>query len=883
MDLRHLLVEYLTDEQRARFANVSMTPKARKHTDHFFGVGNDVVHGEIADGQGHQHDKSEIHRAVERHLGKEIPTEHYRSGRTTDHLGRETRLGRLIKDAKLRDQFASDSTREGSRKGSTFKTSTHRGIEVAGQTNSAPDAKHPNGHSWGGQSCKNVDTGINRHYLEHEVKHGTIAHFVHDHDGKEIYRATLHPYHSESGRHVVYGVDAEYGIKHPAFTASAHEVAKKLSSSRGTKSTFEIHPDVYNDSGRDSLIHPNAGAAAVMRMYKNDDISLRDAIEHHSIGSTEMKTLISRQPGSNAAVVALHPKADQSVVKHALKELRHSNNNYGAVFVASRAPHHNVDGKELSKLMDNHNIDEVSKSHLLHHPNLPSHYVEKFATHSDQKLRIHALNHPSVTNERAANIIDSIDVSRFHHSLPKTFKDTAHISTDNLHKIFDKVHEGTYEGSERVCEALAQHPNVDAHLISKIVNKQVPIHVVKLALDSAHKLGRQTHHNISTEILDKAIENKHYNLVPVVAKHDHASPEAIHDFVQKIPDIDLSHHMLNHVYHNNPHVKPETLQHLYDRDTQGHHRYSIVEHPKATPEMRKHFSDHVNAEYVAENGNFTSANLDEIKHHAANSQGAASRLLANETVRKPEHISAIIPHAASYKVEGVVSTDAASATPRLKAEHIDQVIKHHEDVSASAILNHPNVSPDTKTKLLKVAAADNIASMVRRDVSRPRVSADPARLTSDDLQVLSDRKDPKIDAHLLGHPNLKGAQLHNLVTRTTERDWVNSDAHEHKNLQPKTISHMLDHAEDKEMMGAIMARHFALKAPKKVPDILKKVPEAAAHIYRVDHVDPLVAHEDHKIREIMATHGDITWTHLQQLSMDPHPDVAAAAHKRMTS
>jgi hypothetical protein len=51
---------------------------------------------------------------------------------------------------------------------------------------------------------------------------------VYDHIGHEIYRAKLQPHHNEYG-HVAYVVDSEYGIKHPAFTKSSHEVVKKLS------------------------------------------------------------------------------------------------------------------------------------------------------------------------------------------------------------------------------------------------------------------------------------------------------------------------------------------------------------------------------------------------------------------------------------------------------------------------------------------------------------------------------------------------------------------------------------------------------------------------------------------------------------------------------
>jgi hypothetical protein len=74
-----------------------MEPEARARTDHFFGEGNDHVREDIKE---YDHDKSEIHRIVEEHLGKELSHEEYKSGLTNDKYGRQVKLGKLIKDDK---------------------------------------------------------------------------------------------------------------------------------------------------------------------------------------------------------------------------------------------------------------------------------------------------------------------------------------------------------------------------------------------------------------------------------------------------------------------------------------------------------------------------------------------------------------------------------------------------------------------------------------------------------------------------------------------------------------------------------------------------------------------------------------------------------------
>ena len=69
-----------------------MSSEARKATDHFFGVGNDHVKEDVI---GLEPDKSEVHRAVERHLGKQLASSEYVKGLTKDQYGRDVRLGRL--------------------------------------------------------------------------------------------------------------------------------------------------------------------------------------------------------------------------------------------------------------------------------------------------------------------------------------------------------------------------------------------------------------------------------------------------------------------------------------------------------------------------------------------------------------------------------------------------------------------------------------------------------------------------------------------------------------------------------------------------------------------------------------------------------------------
>lgn len=273
---KSFLLEYLTDEQRKHFSQYKMSDKARSDTDHFFGKGNDKITGDL----DHMTDKSEIHRKIENHLGNEISHDDYRAGLTKDKHNRSVRIGRVIKDDKLKSEYARDPTREGAKVGSQFTTSTVRGTEVAGQTNDVPNAEHPKGHSWGNISCKNVESGAQRGALRDDVEKGTVVHFVHDHNGQEIYRATLHPHHNPEG-HVAYAVDAEYGIKHPSFTKSAQDTATALSGKMRGSPIYTKVSGIYNDSGATHMIHPSVSSEDLNKVSYDKGWQVRAAVLRH--------------------------------------------------------------------------------------------------------------------------------------------------------------------------------------------------------------------------------------------------------------------------------------------------------------------------------------------------------------------------------------------------------------------------------------------------------------------------------------------------------------------------------------------------------------------------------------------------------------------------
>ena len=92
------ITEKLTKEEESdvNYNWEGRSKEATKATDHYFGKGVEDKYTPLTDSE----DKSEIHKAIERHLGKQISKDEYKSGQTTDHHGRPAKIGRLLNKSK---------------------------------------------------------------------------------------------------------------------------------------------------------------------------------------------------------------------------------------------------------------------------------------------------------------------------------------------------------------------------------------------------------------------------------------------------------------------------------------------------------------------------------------------------------------------------------------------------------------------------------------------------------------------------------------------------------------------------------------------------------------------------------------------------------------
>ena len=318
------LREYLTAQQRKKYSQYQLLNRIRQFSDHYFGKGNDEREFAVPDQEPET--SRQIRGLVIGELGVDITADQYRNNKIPDpkYPKREASIAGLltakktsaeallkkIQEAKpgteeviaayqgrlekmggkqpmnytasaladyinrvdlLIKKVASDPGRSGANAKLTgnLKVRVVRGVEVAGQTNSEPTAEHPSGHTWSGPegSCKDILVGCNRHYIPAEIKAGTIAVFVVNARGEEIYRATLQPFFNKSVpsyelndddidiQSVIYHFDAEYGMTNPVFSEIVHNIVKELNVNAEEMIEYHRAPGVYGNSGLARKFH----------------------------------------------------------------------------------------------------------------------------------------------------------------------------------------------------------------------------------------------------------------------------------------------------------------------------------------------------------------------------------------------------------------------------------------------------------------------------------------------------------------------------------------------------------------------------------------------------------------------------------------------------
>ena len=382
-----LISEELNDSQREEFNQMPRDPKAVKATDHYFGVGNDVVSKPL---EGTM-DKSEIHKAIERHLERPISHQDYKNGITNDEYGRQTKIGKLLTKTKapstLVNGFANDTTRQGKKfTGLTAITTRSPGGDPSKGDKSGIAGQTSSNQSWEQQSCKNVKTGLHKECLPQEIKHGTVVTYLQDHEGRELARATLQPHINDQG-HTAYAVDSHYGIDHAGFKAHAEQLAKDLSGPhKGGSIVYKKHPDVYNDNGNTEMMHPNVTSDDITKALNDDDWFVRRAAIAHPKATPEhiTKALNDKIPSIRFAA-SLHPKVTPEQNVKISKNIDKDLNDIDPDVRATASLHPKATSEQLTKALND--PERYVRQMAIEHPNLTPEHLTKALNDPDRSVR----------------------------------------------------------------------------------------------------------------------------------------------------------------------------------------------------------------------------------------------------------------------------------------------------------------------------------------------------------------------------------------------------------------------------------------------------------------------------------------------------------------
>jgi hypothetical protein len=412
---KKIIKEELSDEQKKSVANWKRDLVAVAATDHYFGKGNDDVHHQLVGTQ----DKSEVHKAIERHLGKEIEIPHYKEGLTTDNYGRQVKIGRLIKDEGLRNQFANDSTRQGKKFTGLSVHVTRSPAGVCGQTSGS--------QSWKDESCKNFETGSNRRYLQDEVEHGTVVGYLKDHKGKEISRITLQPHINDEG-HRAYAINGHYGIDHEDFKQHMQNVASDLSGEYKDK-IYNIHPKVYNDNNEETILHPktnNEHISHILSYGTSDEKTM--ALNHPNINSKNIDKALNDKNINIRHRAIYSPNASEENLTKALNDkMQHVRK--------AALSHKKITPDHLNIALSDNNLG--IRYAAIQHPKITSENIHKALDDSDDDIREIAIKHKNATSENIHKALDdknsSIRVMAILHknaskeNINKALKDSSYI------------------------------------------------------------------------------------------------------------------------------------------------------------------------------------------------------------------------------------------------------------------------------------------------------------------------------------------------------------------------------------------------------------------------------------------------------------------------
>jgi HEAT repeat protein len=541
---KHYINEVLTPAQARKVETwPKRTPMATTATDPFFGKGVEDKHEPLSDTQ----EKSSTHKAIEKHLGKTIAPEEYKTGKMTDTFGRQVRIGAVLgktkAPAELSRGFENDATRQAKGESGLSVRTTRSATGIAGQTSGK--------QSWEEESCKNIKSGCNRHYLPAEVEHGTVVSYLHDKGGKELARATFQPFTNDAG-HTMYQKNSYYGVRHSGFMKHNDETEAALSGEhKGGSPIYRIKSGVYNNAKPSTAIHPKSTASDIEKTQDSPTVSERVAVLGHPKLTSKHLDKALADPNYQVKKAALqHPNLTPEHITKIMNTP--SNNEYdddNAMLKSQVITHHNATAHHIDKALDD--PDSRVRLMAMHNNNANATHISKALNDTDADVRRAAIRHP---NANATHITEALkdaepDVRSMAILNPKAT--TAHIDTalkDPSSGIRTSAMRNPKATPDHITQAL-QDSNLQVRLAAIKHPKATTAHVATALMDDKPTVKNAAiqHPSASSEQISHALDsNDEYHREDAVS-----NPNLTPEHIKKV----LSNR------NNDTHIKREAISH----------------------------------------------------------------------------------------------------------------------------------------------------------------------------------------------------------------------------------------------------------------------------------------------------------------------------------
>jgi hypothetical protein len=516
MRAREFIVEALTPEQTAKlFKALGEKYDANIHDNVFKGKSRIYIPLEGSTGADIPQQsvtQSEVQKAVQS-VGYKI--DDYKAGIASkaDDPNRKIKIGKLIKDQKLLQQFANDKSRAAAKQQNLAVAISRDPVDIGGMSTDR-----------GWTSCMDLDGGVNRRYVPTEIKNGTIIAYLINDDDRDINRPKarilLKPYYYQN--HMILVPDQVYGTAPNSFSTLVQQFAS-WANSGSPEGDYRLAKGSYADDRDTKQYH-------VMSYDNIETASFDKKLKVASSAGTPSQVL-GKLAGDNSENIRRLVAENDSTPPEALAQLAQDRDGGVRSRVASNA---STPPEALAQLAQDR--DEQVRRSVALKDSTPPEALAQLARDRDRDVRRAVANNTSTPPEALAQLAQDRDeqVRWSVASNPSTSPEAlAQLAQERIIGIRYAVAENTSTPPELLAQ-LARDQNADTRRKVAEHASTPPEALAQLAQDRNEYVRGTVAENTSTppEALAQLAQDRNTRVRETVAENTSTPPEALAQLAQ---------------------------------------------------------------------------------------------------------------------------------------------------------------------------------------------------------------------------------------------------------------------------------------------------------------------------------------------------------------